>query len=236
MGHPQTEGAAGLEHVAGADIVTRHQADRLRELLDPGRELALQILPAAGSGVAAREDVAGAARRARGRREGRGPLLRPAARGCLRIAVEGERLEAAAEQVLGAEPADRGVVGIEVGDAGGGIVPAVAAADAHDRDRQPADRGGHAAVVEIGDDPVPLPTLEIGQLLQRILLNIEAPAGVLLHILRDAADDQPVIRAGGVEDHGHEPRRRAVLRMPADHRRHLCQPSRCSRTVRSSAS
>ena len=213
MRHAQTQRPAGLEHVPGADVITGHQPHRLREFVDPGLQFPLEVFPAAGGGMAAREHMTRPAHRSARRRKRRGPLLRPATRRRPWITVKGERFEAAPQQMLGAEPADR----IDVRNAGGGFVPAVAAADGHDRDRQAADGGGNAAVIEVGDDSLTVPMPQIGQLLQRILLDVQAPCGMLVHILRDAADDQTVVGAGSIEDDGHQPRCRAVFRLLARH-------------------
>ncbi|NDH89075.1 MAG: hypothetical protein EBY61_10785 [Actinobacteria bacterium] len=49
-----------------------------------------------------------------------------------------------------------------------------------------------------------MPTGQVGQLLQRVLFNIEAPTCLLAGKAGNTTDDQPIIGTRSVENDGHQ--------------------------------
>ena len=196
LGDGDLDVAAGVQDLLPADVVARHQADRLGQGLDPLRHLGLggasPLLqrhrpdrPALAGGLV---DVTDEARLLDQGGEGARAVV-----GVVRAgeAAEGEVAETPLEEMLDRQPGHGDVVGGEERHLEVGEQPA----EVDGRQSQLADRMRDLAVLDAGDDPVPLPALEPGGrgIPEAALRQVDRPGTVQPDVLGD-----PVQQAAAV--------------------------------------
>src|SRR5262249_10840920 len=153
-----------------------------------------------------------------------------------REAEEREMPEPPLEHVLGGEPGDGRVVGMDLGQARvPDLVVEVDRRDAgpHDLPRALRRRGP-------GDDPVAVPALDPGRhlILERSLLDVHGPGTVLADVLRDAVEDRPTEGRRRLDDQGHVGQRNSLItarsihgNQPLNASRRTAQTSRWTRGI-----
>ncbi len=128
-------------------------------------------------------------------------LLRPAIGLCFRQAEAGKARQPGLDQVLVGR-LDQGVIvsrhirnALRVG-----TLILIGASDCHHRQFDPGQCLADQRVIEIGNDPVPLPALDAFQATEEILLQEQVPGHPgAAEIVADAADDAAVIDLAAVE-------------------------------------
>src|SRR5262245_54862114 len=104
--------------------------------------------------------------------------------------------------MFGTEASDGMVIGANVGNSGLCLIKAVATADADDGNFFESGHGcGDALVIEVGNDAVAGPGLQIGQPRDEVFFDVERPfATVAGNVGGDAAHDAAVVRRAGVDN------------------------------------
>ena len=88
--------------------------------------------------------------------------------------------------MLGCQPADGFIIGKDIGDAAALVIPSAATAQANHRLGDSLHRLGHTAVVEIDDQAIAIPFVQVGDPLVLDFLDEHRPIPPFAHVGRDS--------------------------------------------------
>ena len=85
------------------------------------------------------------------------------------------------------------------------IMPRASPFDSHRRQPGFASRLGQALSLNRQNDPVALPITQVGELVERLILDVQTPIANLMHIGADPPEDLPVVGSLEMDHHGNLP-------------------------------
>jgi hypothetical protein len=191
------DAAAGVENLASAKIVARHNADGFGKALNPFGEIAdLLVVVDFGmaGGIVNETIVAGGAD---GILEMFAAPLGPIE---TRVAGETEMFEAAFEKMIGGEMGDCAVVGLEPRKRW----QQARGADVDDGNGERTQGGGDGFVLDAGEDAMAIPMREPGGgLIAAIVFGkVKGPIAMFANVGDDAAQEAARVGVGGLDQQG----------------------------------
>ncbi|KRP46525.1 hypothetical protein TU77_27660 [Pseudomonas synxantha] len=202
--HGNPGGQAGLQQLPGTGIGHGDNADRLGQAVQPGNLLLHRAVPQRRAGAQAAIDLHLQAIAVHQAAKGFLTLLGPTIGLGFGQAETGKPRQPGLDQMLVGQLHQGMVIGGDIGNAlGVRACVLIRTTHRHHRYPTPSQRLADQRVIEVGNDAVPLPTLDTAQTAKKILLQEQVPgrAGTA-QVIADTGDDAAVVDFAAVEEQG----------------------------------